>query len=145
MAARFGLIVTEELQVLNMSRAPKAKPDAANAGQYLTNGAAAKAGLNRSILDAAPAGFIAKLRYKAEEAGSKFLQVPTRSVKPTQRCHRCGTTQKLGLSERKWVCVCGAHHDRDVNAPRTMLRYAYEGAWWKTEPGAGTAPAALVA
>jgi putative transposase len=141
MASRFGLIVTEELQVSNMCRAPKPKPDAANEGQYLPNGASAKAGLNRSILDAAPAGFIDKLRYKAEEAGSKFIEVPTRSVKPTQRCHLCGVTQKLELRERQWVCACGAHHERDVNAPRTMLRYAYEGAWWNSESGTGTVPA----
>lgn len=142
MASRFGLLVTEELQVSNMSRAPAPQPDAANEGQFLPNGAAAKAGLNRSILDAAPAGFIAKLRYKAEEAGSKFIEVPTRTVKPTQRCHVCGATKKLALSERHWVCACGAHHERDANAARTMLRYAYEGAWWDIKSGAGTVPAA---
>lgn len=141
MASRFGLIVTEELQVKNMTRAPAPRPDAANEGQFLPNGAAAKAGLNRSILDGAPAGFIARLRYKAEEAGSKFIEVPTRKVKPTQRCHLCGDTKKLALKDRQWMCACGAHHDRDVNAARTMLRYAFEGAWWDTKSGAGTVPA----
>lgn len=128
---QYGLIVTEELAVKNMTRAPKSKPDPAAPGQYLLNGAAAKGGLNRSILDAAPAGFIAKLACKAEEAGSRLQFVPTRKVKPTQRCHLCGETTKLTLADRRWTCACGAHHHRDENAPRTMLRYAFEGAWWE--------------
>lgn len=136
---RFGLIVTEELTIKNMTRKPKAKPDLEKPGEFLPNGAAAKAGLNRSILDAAPAGFIAKLACKAEEAGSRLQIVPTRQVKPTQRCHVCGETTKLTLADRRWTCACGAHHHRDENAARTMLRYAHEGTWWKQgmRPGTG--------
>jgi putative transposase len=133
LVARFGLIVTEELAVKNMTRAPKPKPDEEHPGQFLPNGAAAKAGLNRSILDAAPAALLAHLQTKAHEAGSKFQYVPTRQVKPTQRCHLCGAVTKLTLKDRQWTCACGAHHLRDVNAPRTMLRYALEGEWWKTK------------
>ncbi|MBC8737058.1 transposase [Paraburkholderia sp. UCT31] len=140
MVARFGLIVTEELSVANMSRAPKPKKN--EDGTYAPNGAAAKAGLNRSIQDAAPAGLIAKLRYKAADAGSKFNPIPTRKVKPSQRCCLCGATEKHELSVRRWTCKCGAEHDRDENAARTMLRYAYEGDWWNRKDGAGTVPAA---
>ena len=133
LVARFGLIVTEELAIANMTRSPSPKPDPDNAGQFLPNGAASKAGLNRSILDAAPAGFIAKLQCKATEAGTKMQFIPTRKVKPTQRCHLCGQTTKLELKDRQWTCACGAHHHRDENAARTMLRYAYEGEWWKQD------------
>jgi putative transposase len=140
LVARFGLIVTEELSVTNMSRAPKPKKN--EDGTYAPNGAAAKAGLNRSILDAAPAGLIAKLRYKAADAGSKFITIPTRKVKPSQRCCFCGRTEKHDLSVRGWTCNCGAVHHRDENAARTTLRYAYEGDWWKLKDGAGTVPAA---
>lgn len=144
LVARFGLIVTEELNVASMTAAPAPIPNPNAPGEYLPNGAANKARLNRSILDAAPAGFIAKLRSKAEEAGTKFLLVPTRTLKPTQRCHVCGATTKLTLKDRSWRCACGAQHDdRDVNAARTMLRYAFEGRWWKTQSGAGTVPVAL--
>jgi putative transposase len=142
MVKRFGLIVTEKLTVKNMVKAPRAKPDPANPGEFLPNGAARKAGLNRSIHDAAPAGLIMKLRCKAEEAGAKFMVLPTLKLKPTQRCHVCGTAQKRELSERSWRCACGAQHDRDANAARTMLRYAFEGAWWDTKQRAGTAQAA---
>ncbi|MFC7436271.1 RNA-guided endonuclease InsQ/TnpB family protein [Hydrogenophaga bisanensis] len=144
LVARFGLIVTEELALTNLVRAPKARPNegaAADEPQYLPNGAAAKAGLNRSLLDAAPGGFLQKLRYKAEEAGSKFIEIPTRAVKPTQRCHCCGAASPKRLDERRWRCACGAEHERDENAARTMLRYAYEGVWWD-KLGSGTGPVA---
>jgi putative transposase len=127
----YGLIITEELAVKNITASPKPKEDPDNPGQYLRNGAASKAGLNRSTLDAAPATLLALLDYKALEAGSKLQFIPTRVVKPTQRCHLCGLATKLTLKDRTWQCSCGVHHDRDINAPRTMMRYAYEGAWWK--------------
>lgn len=142
LVGRFGLIVTEELALANLVRAPKARPNegaAAGEPQYLPNGAAAKAGLNRSLLEAAPGGFLQQLRYKAAEAGSKFIEIPTRSVKPTQRCHCCGAASPKRLDERRWRCACGAVHERDENAARTMLRYAYEGAWWENK-GSGTDP-----
>jgi putative transposase len=127
----YGLIITEELAVKNMTASPKPKVDPEIEGQYLPNGASAKGGLNRSILDAAPATLLALLDYKAIEAGSKLQFIPTRVVKPTQRCHLCGKTTKLTLKDRTWECSCGSHHNRDINASHNMMRYAYEGAWWK--------------
>ncbi len=143
LVARFGLIVTEELNISNMTQRPAPRPN--EDGTHAPNGAAAKAGLNRSILDAAPAGFLAMLRTKAEEAGSKFVELPTRAIKPTQRCHRCGDTHPMPLAERVYRCACGAKLGRDENAARTLLRAQYEGAWWENEHGAGTAPAAGLA
>jgi putative transposase len=49
---RFGLLVLEDLKIVNMSAAPEPKPDPQHEGAYLPNGASAKAGLNTSILDA---------------------------------------------------------------------------------------------
>lgn len=140
LVARFGLIVTEELTVRNMSRAPKPKQN--EDGTFAPNGAAAKAGLNQGILDAAPAGLLQKLRYKAEEAGSKMLLLPTRKLKPSQRCSCCGKINKHALKERTYRCACGNVQDRDENAARTMLRYAYEGSWWDWKNGSGIGPAA---
>jgi len=48
---RFGLIAVEALDVSNMSASPAPKQDE-ETGQFLPNGHAAKAGLNKSILDA---------------------------------------------------------------------------------------------
>jgi putative transposase len=45
-------IAHEDLRICNMSRAPAPRPDPDQAGAFLPNGAAAKAGLNRSIADA---------------------------------------------------------------------------------------------
>lgn len=45
-------IAHEDLKIRNMSKAPAAKPDPAQPGSFLPNGAASKAGLNRSIADA---------------------------------------------------------------------------------------------
>jgi len=108
---QYGLIATEQLNVKAMT---------AHGGQH-------KKGLNRSILDTAPATFLNLLKTKAEEAGSLWVEVPTRQVKPSQTCHRCGIQWKKPLSERQHICACGAHCSRDENAARVMLNWALHG------------------
>ncbi|OIP14409.1 MAG: hypothetical protein AUK53_05385 [Betaproteobacteria bacterium CG2_30_59_46] len=108
---QYGLIATEQLSVKNMT---------ANGGEY-------KKGLNRSILDTAPSTFLNLLKTKAEEAGSLWVEVPTRQVKPSQTCHRCGIQRKKLLSERTHRCSCGASCSRDENAARVMLNWALVG------------------
>lgn len=66
----------------------KAKIDGVT-GNYLPNGAASKAGLNKSILDTSPCQFIQMVRVKAEEAGYKLKELETRKLKPSQRCAQC--------------------------------------------------------
>jgi putative transposase len=107
----YGLIATEGLNVKNMT---------ASGGAY-------KTGLNRSILDTAPRTFLSLLKTKAEEAGSMWVEVPTRRVKPSQTCHRCGVQCKKMLSERRHVCECGANCSRDENAAKVMLNWALTG------------------
>jgi hypothetical protein len=51
LAARYDLLVVEDLTIANMLRRAKPKPDPANPEQFLANGARAKSGLNRSISD----------------------------------------------------------------------------------------------
>ncbi|MDP2762808.1 MAG: transposase [Sideroxyarcus sp.] len=108
---QYGLIATEQLSVKNMT---------ASGGAY-------KKGLNRSILDTAPSTFLSLLKTKAEEAGSLWVEVPTRQVKPSQTCCRCGSQRKKLLSERKHQCDCGASCNRDENAARVMLHWALFG------------------
>ena len=130
LVSRFAFLGTEQLAVANMSKTPSAKPDPDKPGEFLPNGAAQKAGLNRSILDAAPSTLLSMFRIKAEEAGSVFALANTRRVKPTQRCHRCGTIVKKALSERVHHCTCGCECGRDENAAKTILRWLLEGDFW---------------
>jgi len=65
------------------------------------------------------------LEYKAEEAGIAYVKAPTRKLKPSQTCHRCGKQEKKALSERIHNCKnCGVVCDRDVNAAHVILQYA---------------------
>jgi len=111
LVGQYGLIATEQLNVKNMT---------ASGGQC-------KKGLNRNILDTAPSTFLNLLKTKAEEAGSLWVEVPTRQVKPSQTCHRCGSQRKKPLSEREHRCDCGASCSRDENAARVMLNWALFG------------------
>lgn len=118
-------IFTEKLQPANMTRRPTPKQDTTT-GEYLPNGAAAKAGLNKAILDSAPAQFLGILRYKAAEAGVVYAEAPTRQLKPSQRCHACGAVVKKPLRERWHVCPCGASCGRDTNSALVLLAWGLE-------------------
>ena len=114
----YAVIVLEALAPSNMSKAPKSKQD--ENGVYLSNGARAKGGLNKSIRDAGWGHFVSLCTYKAEEAGT--VQVITVDPKYTsQVCSGCGQVRKKDLSERWHRCECGTELDRDHNAARNIL------------------------
>ena len=99
-----------------------------NSKGMTASGGSYKKGLNRSILDTSPGEFFAKLKYKAEEAGIQYTEIPTKKVKPSQTCACCGNREKKQLSERKHDCKeCGFLSDRDVNAALVMINYALTG------------------
>ena len=112
---RFGVIAVEALQVENMIRSPKAKPDPENPGQFLPNGAAAKSGLNKSIADASWSMFRSVLTSKAENAGRQVIAISPAYT--SQMCSGCGNIQKKTLAVRVHKCLdCGLVLDRDTNA-----------------------------
>ena len=120
-AGRHRLIVTEKLTVRNMTGSARGTAEAPG------RNVAQKAGLNRSILDTAPAAFLNMLRYKAAEAGSEFLEADTRRLKPSQRCPDCGAVRKKTLSVRRHDCdACGCNYGRDEAAALTMLRWGLD-------------------
>ena len=82
------MLVVEDLKIANMVRRAKPVPDPDTPGQFLTNGARAKSGLNRSISDAGWGGFISILRAKAEEAGRVWIEVDPRHT--SDGCEKCG-------------------------------------------------------
>jgi len=78
-----------------------------------------KAGLNRSILEVGFGIIGDLLAYKAAEAGGFYLESPTRTLKPTQRCAKCWELTPKTLNDRVHVCSnpnCNHIKDRDVNA-----------------------------
>jgi putative transposase len=114
------LLGTEQLHIAPLVRRPKAKQDE-QTGAYLPNGASQKTGLNRAMLDGAPATLLAMLQYKAAEAGTVYGEASTRRLKPSQTCPHCRRRQKKTLSERWHRCPCGASMPRD-HASAFVLR-----------------------
>jgi putative transposase len=111
------MLVFEDIQTSNLVRKPKPKQD--EGGTYLPNGAAAKGGLNKSMLDAGWGMFVAMCSAKAAEAGRTLLKVNPQFT--SQVCSGCGQVKKKDLSERWHSCDCGAELDRDVNAAINIL------------------------
>ncbi|MEG3054666.1 MAG: transposase [Methanoculleus sp.] len=82
-------------------------------------------GLRRSIHDASWGRFFSYLAYKAESAGTNFIQVDPRDT--TQICSNCGSIVKKTLSVRVHECpYCGFVADRDYNAAVNIHRVGME-------------------
>jgi putative transposase len=114
---QYDVIYLEDLQVSNLSRRPKTKPN--GNGGYEHNGASAKAGLNKSIHDAGWYRFRQILTFKAEWAGKRVEAVPPAYT--SQDCSGCGERVEKSLSVRTHVCTnCGLILDRDENAARNI-------------------------
>lgn len=81
----------------------------------------AKTKLSRSVLDAAFGEFVRQVEYKAEWGFKRSIRVG-RLFPSTKLCSECGRVNvNLTLSDRAWLCGCGARHDRDLNAARNIL------------------------
>jgi putative transposase len=112
-----SLIAGEKLSVKNMTR--KAKQGSKRKRQ--------KAGLNRSILEVGMSSLSKMLAYKSVEAGGFYVESPTRTLKPTQRCAKCWELTPKTLSDRVHQCsnvACGHVEDRDINAAQVNLIWA---------------------
>lgn len=114
-------IAVEDLRVRNMTGRPKPKPDPDNPGRHLPNGAAAKAGLNKSILDAAWGQFILCIEAKAESAGRRVVKVNPGYT--SIDCHRCGARCERPRQNTVICPTCGAC-DADVNGARNIAARA---------------------
>ncbi|BAY22833.1 putative transposase IS891/IS1136/IS1341 family protein [Calothrix sp. NIES-2100] len=109
-----SFVATENLQVIKMtSKAKKGKRKKQ------------KAGLNKSILDVGFGMLRSTIKYKVEQIGGVFVEVPTKKVKPSQTCPKCGHQHKKTLDIRVHNCaVCGYSQDRDIAAAQVMLYWA---------------------
>ena len=96
----FGLICLEDLPSSNMMKNRR---------------------LAKVIQDVSWFEFQRQLLYKAEW-NDRTIQKISRWFPSSQICSSCGLrTGKKALHIRKWICKCGAEHDRDVNASKNIL------------------------
>jgi len=108
------VIAVEDLAIANMTRS------ASGTIEQPSRNVAAKAGLNRSILDASWGQFLVILLAKAEGAGRQIITVNPRDTSIT--CHLCGARC---VRPRQDTVVCPVHGgmDADVNGARnTFIR-----------------------
>ncbi|MFB8787852.1 MAG: transposase [Potamolinea sp.] len=123
-APRFANVATEKLEVSKMTRKAK-KGGAPKAQRKRDKRKKQKAGLNKSILDVGMGMLRQAIQYKVTEVGGVFVEVPTRTVKPSQTCPNCGNQHKKTLDERIHQCEkCGFTMDRDLAAALVMLLWA---------------------
>jgi putative transposase len=117
---RYDLIAHEALSVANMTRRPVPRPD--GQGGFEPNGAAAKAGLHRSILDAGWGVFLSMLADKAESAGRELVAVNPRNTSRT--CPQCGqVAAENRITQAQFRCVACSHAGHaDVVGATNVLR-----------------------
>jgi len=81
--------------------------------------------LAKSITDASFGAFRSILEAKARMYG-KQVWYADRFFPSSKRCNQCGyIMQGMSLEVREWDCPeCKAHHDRDENAAKNILKFA---------------------
>jgi len=83
----------------------------------------ARSALAKDVHDASWAKFLSMLRYKAEWAGARVIEVDPQHT--SQDCSRCGTRVPKALAARHHDCpICGLSINRDLNAARNILNRA---------------------
>ena len=108
-------ISVEALRIVNMTRS--AKGDVEKPGRNVR----AKAGLNRSILEQRWGTMLNQLKYKAEWAGAKVVEVDPAFT--SQTCSSCGVVSSANRRGKHYDCAaCGIHMDADTNAAVNILR-----------------------
>ena len=111
----------ENLNTAGMSRRPAPEPDPERPGACLSNGAAAKAGLNKSIPDAGWAQSANILIAKVEETGRRVILMNPACT--SIDCHLCG---RRCTRPQQDTVICPVHGamDADVNGAKNIYTRA---------------------
>ena len=81
--------------------------------------------LAKSISDVGWGMFRSFLQYKCDWSGKWLLDIG-RFEPSSKTCSSCGyVNRELKLKDRRWLCPCGAQHDRDVNAAINIKGMAF--------------------
>lgn len=101
-AKNHGVIGVEKLQIENMVKIGK--------------------GLARSILDAGWGKLVTQMKYKADWAGGKVVEVP--AAYSSQECSECGCVDsKSRASQSLYSCTsCGHTENADLNAAKVIKK-----------------------
>jgi putative transposase len=112
-SGRHQAIAFEDLRLANMTAAPR--PRSNDEGGYDHNGAAAKAGLNASLLRWGLGMIRQFCSYKAARAGKYFVVVP--AAYSSQECSCCHHVSPLNRpSQAEFICqACGTTLNADHN------------------------------
>lgn len=114
------VFVFEDLPIKNMTKAPAPKQD--ENGKYIKNGAAAKAGLNKAILNSAWGKVKQFTTYKAHRQGKLVIVIPPQGT--SQECSACQHTHPDNRrTQAEFVCTrCGLTINADYNAALVIKR-----------------------
>ncbi|MEV5409164.1 transposase [Thermopolyspora sp. NPDC052614] len=116
LVAAYDVIAHEDLRIANMTRSASGTIDAPG------RNVAAKAGLNRSILDAGWGVLLTILSHKAESAGRELIAVnPANTSRTCARCGHCTAENRVTQAEFRCT-ACGHAAHADVNAAKNILR-----------------------
>jgi putative transposase len=112
-------VAREDLKIKNMVK--RAKPKHDGKGGYKRNGASAKTGLNKRILDCAWGDIFLYVAWLAAKAGKPVFAVNPRHT--SQECPKCGHTEKGNRDGEKFVCrACGHAEHADTGAARKIAK-----------------------
>jgi len=99
----------------------RAKPKHDGKGGYKKNGASAKTGLNKVILDCGWGDLFTKIAWLALKNGKPVIAVNPRHS--SQECPICGHVDKSNRSGEKFLCTnCSYTEHADTKASRTIAK-----------------------
>ena len=118
----YKVIILEDLKTENMTK--KAKPKPLANGKWGKNGAAAKSGLNKSILDKGWHQLEEYIKYKSYRLGKSWFKIPAHHT--SQECAACGHTHPDNRkSQSRFFCdSCGHTDNSDRNAAEVIKKRA---------------------